>query len=114
MGLPGEAIEIRDNQVLIDNKPLPLQPLPNSDFLGVTEQHHMGSNLYDEAGHWVAFTPGGGESRNFGPIKLNSDEYFLLGDNRDVSLDCRSWGPLKEKAIRGKVVLTRPTGPRRK
>ena len=114
MALPGEAIEIRDNQVLIDNKPLPVHQLAKSDFLWVTEPHHIGGNVYDEGGHWVAFTPGVGESRNFGPIKLNSDEYFLLGDNRDVRLDCRSWGPLKETAIRGKVVVTRPTGLRRK
>jgi Signal peptidase, peptidase S26 len=74
----------------------------------------MGNTVYEEDQHWVAFTPGAGEFRDFGPVKLANDEFFLLGDNRDNSLDCRTWGPLKEDAIRGKVIFTMATGPRLK
>ncbi len=112
IGLPGETIEIRENHVSVNGRPLPLKALPRTDFSWVTASHQMGSSVYDEDGHWVAFTPGVGEHRNFAPIHLKSAEYFLLGDNRDPSLDCRVWGPLKGDAILGKVILTLQTGPR--
>lgn len=114
IGLPGETIEMRENSVLINGQPLPLKPLSGTDFSWVPASHHMGNTVYDEDGHWVAFTPGAGEHRNFAPIHLQSDEYFFLGDNRDPSLDCRVWGPLKEDAILGKTILMLHTGPRNK
>jgi signal peptidase I len=113
-GLPGETIEIQENHVIINVQALPLRALSGTDFSWVPASHYMGSSVFDEEGHWVAFTPGAGEHRNFAPIRLKEDEYFLLGDNRDSSLDGRVWGPLKEDAIFGKVILIVPTGVRNK
>lgn len=36
-------------------------------------------------------------------VKLGSDEYFVLGDNRTASSDSRVFGPIKRNAIRGRV-----------
>jgi signal peptidase I len=36
---------------------------------------------------------------------LKDDEYFLSGDNRNVSFDSRSLGPIKEAWIKGKVIF---------
>lgn len=44
-----------------------------------------------------------GKTDDFGPITLGSDEYFLLGDNRGVSLDSRIFGPINKKHIDGKT-----------
>lgn len=35
---------------------------------------------------------------------LAEDEYFVMGDNRDRSNDSRSVGPIRRRAIRGRVV----------
>jgi len=111
IGLPGETIELRDHRVLIDGTRLPLNPI-SSDVSWVPPAHHLGSTIFDEDGHRIAFTPGAGENRDMRPVHLAGDQYFLMGDNRDVSLDCRVWGPLKKEAILGKVILTMATGPR--
>ncbi|MGC9049119.1 MAG: signal peptidase I [Patescibacteria group bacterium] len=37
--------------------------------------------------------------------KLGPDEYFVLGDNRQLSLDSRSFGPIKRKEIIGRTWL---------
>lgn len=44
-----------------------------------------------------------GETGNFREITLGNDEYFLMGDNREISLDSRSLGIIKNKEIEGTV-----------
>ena len=39
------------------------------------------------------------------PVKLAEDEVFVMGDNRQVSSDSRSFGPIKESYLLGKVVV---------
>jgi signal peptidase I len=42
---------------------------------------------------------------NFGPVVVPEDHVFAMGDNRDNSLDCRFWGPLHRKYLRGKPLF---------
>lgn len=42
-----------------------------------------------------------GETQDFAKVTLKEDEYFLMGDNRLVSLDSRKLGPILKKQIEG-------------
>lgn len=46
-----------------------------------------------------------GDTNNFQEIILGKDEYFLMGDNRSVSLDSRILGAIKKDEIEGTTNL---------
>jgi signal peptidase I len=83
IGLPGETIEIKNNQVLIKsvNRPEGFI-LKESEYL--TREHTMEDML---------------------PRVLSEDEYFVMGDNRDFSYDSRGFGPVGKEFIMGRVLL---------
>lgn len=70
VGLPNDTIEIKGNQVYVNG--------------GAFEDKYrnINTNMSDMA-----------------PLKLHDDEIFVLGDNRNVSLDSRTLGPIKIKQI---------------
>jgi signal peptidase I len=83
IGLPGETIEIKNNQVLIKNSNQKEGfVLKESEYL--TREH----TLEDMPARLLA-----------------QDEYFVMGDNRDFSYDSRAFGPVGKEFIMGRVLL---------
>jgi len=74
IGLPNETIEIKNNNIYINNK------------------------LLQEV-----YISGETPSKGFLKLKLKENEFFVLGDNRKESNDSRIWGPLDKKFIIGKL-----------
>jgi signal peptidase I len=79
IGLPGETIEITNGNVVVYNTQNPNGFVLEEDYLG--DEHTTGKDR----------------------VTLSADEYFVLGDNRDASLDSRSIGPIEEDEIIGRV-----------
>ncbi len=80
IGLPGETIVVKKNEVTIINDTYPE---------GVTLEQPYASSL--------------GESES--NITLKTDEYFVMGDNRAVSSDSRAWGILPKDHISGRAFM---------
>jgi signal peptidase I len=79
----GETIESRAGKILLNGKPL------NEPYVS----------------HFGHAPP---EIDNFGPLAVPAGKLFVMGDNRDVSLDSRSpqIGPIDVSALRGKALYT--------
>ncbi len=53
-----------------------------------------------------AILPADAQKRdNFGPVTVPQDKLFVLGDNRDRSLDSRFWGFVPLEDVRGKAFI---------
>jgi signal peptidase I len=83
IGLPGEKIEVKNGKVTIYND-------ANPDGFLLDESAYLSSSV---------------KTSGDLAVKLKEDEYFVLGDNRPFSSDSRSWGPVQEKYIIGKVLV---------
>ncbi len=75
IGLPGDVVEYKDNKLYINGKEV------EEDF-----KHDRNTNDYKEE-------------------KIKDGYYFVVGDNRDISLDSRIIGLIKREEILGKTSL---------
>lgn len=79
VALGGEKVEVRGQEVIVDGKP-----------------------LAEPYAQWTE----SGKYGNFGPVTVPKGEYFVLGDNRDMSRDSRFYDYpfIPRKAILGKAM----------
>lgn len=77
VGLPGETVEERQGRVYVDGTPL------------------------DEPYILPAYL----DTSNYGPVRVPTGEYFVMGDHRDSSNDSRVFGSVPSSYIYGKAVF---------
>jgi len=81
MAIPGDAIEICDGTVML-NGIVAADPVP-----------------VEYRGHF-----------DFAPTRMHRGEYFVLGDNREISVDSRCLGAIEGHSIVGKVLYRFSSG----
>lgn len=83
IGLPGETVTVKNGFVAINGI-----RLDESRYLQESIKTHGRTYIHENE-----------------TIKVKSDEYIVLGDNRPYSSDSRDWGPIQKNEIIGKSLL---------
>jgi signal peptidase I len=121
IGLPGETVEFRNNQVFINGELLPeyrlVSPNPYGDAESKTTEYEPRP---DGAKYSVIYHEKSMEAikrnisvitddMNFAvagkPMKVPEDSYFVMGDNRNNSEDSRYWGFVSRDLIIGRAMF---------
>ena len=108
VGVPGDEVEMRNNVLWINGMHLDYSPLPKEYTNGLRDEIRRSSLFAEEnlggKKHAVMSVPGlPSRRRSFGKIVVPEDRYFLMGDNRDLSKDSRSFGLVERRLIIAKA-----------
>ncbi|HET8797568.1 MAG TPA: signal peptidase I [Thermoanaerobaculia bacterium] len=102
VAVPGDKVEMRDNQLYVNGKVAKQSPIAivSSD---AGSAYVLDEDL-DGHNHKVMITPEIPALRSFGPVTVPPGNYFVLGDNRDNSNDSRFIGFIERRRIVGEAV----------
>jgi signal peptidase I len=107
IGLPGDTVELRNDQLVINGQPVDyttLEPRIPEQLSNVERAHSIfATEQLPNHSHAVMAINGIPAKRTFGPVQVSDGHYFMMGDNRDNSFDSRYFGTVDRGQIVGRA-----------
>jgi signal peptidase I len=107
IGVPGDVISMRANRLFVNGEPAGYVTADDSVPERVPEDqrgtHAFSLERIDGSGHHIMTSNGKSPYGTFDSITVPEGRFFLMGDNRDNSHDCRAYGFVERNRIIGKV-----------
>lgn len=103
VGMPGDTLAMRSGTLFVNGQPQEEPYVRNTDPNGDGGHPWMdwqAAFLTDSA----ASLPYYPTRDSWGPLIVPAGRFFVLGDNRDESLDSRYWGFIEREQIKGRAV----------
>jgi signal peptidase I len=103
VALPGDQVEMRENQLYINGQVAKQSPVATTELADYGRAYVFAENLQGHT-HKMMVTPEIPAVRSFGPVVVPAGNCFVLGDNRDNSNDSRFIGFIERRRIVGEAV----------
>jgi len=106
VGLPGDQIAVRHGMLVVNGTPMRYSPLEPGMVTEVDLGHELPILAAEELGdarHAVMLAARPLWHGSFAPFTVPGGHYFVMGDNRDQSLDSRHFGPVPRALIVGRA-----------
>ena len=97
IGLPGDTVELRGGELLINGTSRSRPAGPESIDVPEPRVERL------LAGEYVVSTADDRRG-DHGPVTVPAGHVFVMGDNRGHSDDSRDWGPIPVEDVRGRMV----------
>ena len=104
VGLPGDTLHMTAGVLHLNGAPYPepyARHLPAED--GTAPEMYWQRRYLAPGVDSASYHP---TRDNWGPLVIPADRYFMLGDNREESLDSRYWGLLEGWRLEGRASFT--------
>lgn len=92
----GDRVAIRKGELFVNEKAVSYLPIDSSAGIPRVYEQLPNGAVYDI--QWDR-----ANAPDFGPVDIPPGHFFVLGDNRNDSIDSRSWGPVPYSFLKGKV-----------
>ena len=103
VGMPGDTLEMRERVLFINGERVEEPYLQHVDIGNETHPWMSWQTRYLAPGVDAAeYRP---SRDDWGPLVIPPDHFFMLGDNREESLDSRYWGLLERWRLEGRAVF---------
>jgi signal peptidase I len=120
VGLPGDVIEMRQEELYVNGRPVPRERVPrvyhcsegppraeaplHASALADDDECELWTETLGAVQHETVLEPRRG-GRDFGRTVVPPGNVFVMGDNRDNSSDSRVWGTVQHDLIKGKALI---------